>query len=245
MRLKDLLSEFVDSPEFTSSASPATRAVYKSALRALLRKHLLEDVGWFTPTRLEEALQHFDAVYSHARASQARSAYRKFRDWTLEHRALPLPSLHRGRPGRKVAELPPKEVIGAADRLLSFVPHGVLSHARLLSLRWEQMKVEEMRGEPCVMLPGRKAGIYFSLPISSAGGEAVKVLWNYSGGNTGPLLPAKRGSAHPLSLAQFRKGLTEINDVGVGTRDRAGDNGGESTVARDNLASLRALDSEG
>jgi hypothetical protein len=243
MLLDVLLKDFANSTEFVSSSSLATRAVYTGALRALLKDHLAQDAGWFTRPRLEAALQHFDAVYSPARASQARSAYRKLRDWAQEWYGVNLPPLKRGRPGRKTAQLPPEEVIRAADRLLSSVPHGVLSHTRLLSLRWEQLKVEAMRGEQCVMLPGRKPGIYFSVPVTSEGGAAITALWKYSGGNSGPLLPAEKGSQRPLALAQFRKGLSQIHNVGVGAGDGLGDDGREASVVR-NLDSLRALDSE-
>jgi len=245
MLLKELLKDFSQSPEFIDSTSLATRNVYMGALRALLREHLAEDARWVNVGRLQGAFGNFDAVYSPARASQARSAYRKLRDWALSQHSIAFPALKRGRPGRKTGEIPPEEVLRAADRLLNSVPHGVLSHTRLLSLRWEKLKVESLRGEQCVMLPGRKSGVYFSIPISSGGGEAIKVLWNYSGGQTGPMIPAEKGSERPVSLAQFRKGLTQIEDVRVLPGNGVGDDGGEAAVVRSNLASLRALDSEG
>lgn len=245
MLLDSLLKDFAHSPEFTGSSSPATQAVYVGALRALLRNYLAQDVGWFSASRLEEALQHFDAVYSQARASQARSAYRKLRDWAQEWYGVSLPPLKRGRPGRKTAQLPPEEVISAAARLLDFLPHGVLSHTRLLGLRWEKLKVEAVRDEQYVLVPGRKTGVYFSVPLDSEGGEAIAVLWKYSGGATGPVIPAHKGGQRPLALAQFRKGLSQIDNVGVGARNGVGDNGGEDTAAARNIASLRALDGEG
>ena len=246
--ITELLTEFASSPLFLDGTTEATRTVYVGALRALLRDYLSKQPPWITEERLLEAFSHFGAVYSAARTAQAKAAYRRFRDWIMEQYRIALPNLPRGRRGRKSAPMPPEEVLAAALGLLEALPHRALSQARLLTLRWGDVSVEEVAGEKMVRIPGKKPGVYYPFSVNSEAGQAMKVLYKHVGREPmreEPLLPREVGSLEPLPLASLRQGLARIKSLREGETGRAVVNGsGEDGTRTPVGASLAALDGD-
>jgi hypothetical protein len=84
---------------------------------------------------------------------------------------------------------------------------------RLLRTRWKDLRVDDGSS----LFPGKRPGRWVRVPFDCAGGEALKVLWDYARGSeklaTGPIIPAAPCGSTALPLVHLRERITKIRDL--------------------------------
>ena len=224
--LSDLVEEYWESPEFLELSAP-TQTIYKGSLRTLLYTYSREAAVKFTRGALDAAITEVGARYSAGRVRQVKAAYRRFAEWALRDREVPLPPLSRGAAGRpSLAQKPPKEVVDAIVTLLDSMPWRELTQRRLLQLTWGDLQAESDENEEgvVVLFPGKRPQAWVRIPPHSPESSALSVLWKYAAnGNenaVGPLVPAHPGAPVALPLVWLRECLSQARGNPVsGLRD--------------------------
>ena len=90
--LSDLTEDYWKSPEFLELSGP-TQTIYKGSLRTLLCTYSREAAVRFTKDALDNSVTEVAARYSVGRVRQLKAAYRRFAEWSLRERQIPLPPL--------------------------------------------------------------------------------------------------------------------------------------------------------
>ena len=213
--LADLTREYWQSAEFLELSAP-TQVIYRGALKTLLTTYSREAAVKFTRDALDLAMHEAGARYSAGRFRQLKAAYRRFSEWSLRERQVPLPPLSRataGRPSR--AQKPPKEVVEAIVSLLDNMPWRELTQRRLLELSWSDLQAEtdEEDGETVVLFPSKRSHAWVRIPPGSPESNALGVLWQYTTtvgkDAVGPLVPAYPGATVALPLVWLRECLSQ------------------------------------
>ena len=224
--LADLTEDYWASPDFLELSAP-TQAIYKGSLRTLLCTYSREAAVKFSREALDRSITEAGARYSTGRVRQLKAAYRRFAEWALRHRDVPLPPLSRGVAGRPtLAQKPTKEVVTAILTLLEAMPWRELTQRRLLQLTWGDLQAEtgEEDGETVVLFPGKRPQAWVRIPPNSPESNALAVLWKYAsngeGDAVGPLVPAHPGAQVALPLVWLRECLSQARGNPVsGLRD--------------------------
>lgn len=222
--LSDLTEEYWKSADFTE-LSASSQTIYKGSLKALLYSYSREAAVKFKRESLDRAVYEVGSRYSAGRVRQLKAAYRRFAEWALREREVPLPPLSRGKSGRPAlrVEKPPKEVIDAVVLLLDTMPWRELTQGRLLQITWGDLQAETAEeGEEgtVILFPGKRAQAWVRIPPNSTEAGALSVLWKYGANGesepTGPLVPAYPGASVALPLGSLRECVSQARGNPVG-----------------------------